>query len=104
MASGQVSSDVRTAADKTCRFVIFRAYGTENVRIAVTACMSVNYCLSQGDTTPGLGSGMGCLSTRAGNRTVNYCLSVETPLSAKLTSPLSGEKLFIAKLINIFLP
>ena len=27
------------------------------VRIAVTACMSVNYCLSQGDTTPGIGLG-----------------------------------------------
>ena len=70
----------------------------------MTACMSVNYCLSRGDTTPGIGSGMGYLSARAGNRTVNYCLSVETPLSAKLTSPLSGAKLFIAKFIKYFPP
>ena len=72
MASGQVSSDGRTAADKTCRFVIFRAFGTENVRLRRTqppckvlvnynicfnirygrgahcasACISPNYCLS----------------------------------------------------------
>ena len=35
---------------------------------------------------------------------VTACMSAETPLSAKLTSPLSGEKLFIAKLIKYFPP
>ena len=74
------------------------------VRISVSACMSVNYCLSHRDTTPGIGFGNGlseCPSrksdgkllfsawrhhsrdrvregvysgARAGNKPANYCL------------------------------
>ena len=36
VVSGKVSSIGRAAADKTCGFVIFRAFGTENVRLRRT--------------------------------------------------------------------
>ena len=39
---------------------------------------------------------------RAGSRAVNYCLAAETPLSAKLTSPLSGAKTYYDKLNKQF--
>ena len=115
MASRKASSDGRTAADKTCGFVISRflrqrlmcgfaapsRLGADCcVRLYVGKLLFVARRHHSRDRVrewvyPG---------ARAGNKPLNCCLAAEPPLSAKLTSPLSGAKLFIAKFIKYFPP